>query len=58
MDDKEIEKHADAFASQVSTSHRVHADMFIGRTCYTTVTAIVRAAFVAGAKTALALKEE
>jgi hypothetical protein len=46
---------ADAFAAQVSTSGRVNEDLYLGKVCYGSVTAIVRAAYLAGLEEAAAL---
>lgn len=50
MIEEEMEAKAAAFAEQVSTSYRVHADLYIGDKCYNSVTEIVKAAFLAGMK--------
>lgn len=45
-----IEDDANEFASHVSTSQRVHADLFIGSSWHNSVTSVARAAFIAGAQ--------
>lgn len=52
LTDKEIDEMATIYSSNVSTSHRVHADLYIGKEEFNTVTSIVKAAYVAGAKAA------
>lgn len=51
------ERLANILAADVSTSSRVSADLYIGKACYTTVGAIVRAAFLHGVSAVLALKD-
>jgi hypothetical protein len=47
---EQIEKAAKEFAATVSTSHRVLVDLYLGRNEYTSVTSIVKAAYIAGAQ--------
>lgn len=43
---------AEAYSQTVSVSHRTHADIYVGNQTFTTVTDVVRAAFLAGAQAA------
>ena len=39
---------SDEYADKLSVTHRFHGDIYIGETCYSTITEAVRAAFLAG----------
>lgn len=58
LTEEQIKQAAEEFAAGISTSTRVHADIYIGGAEYNSVTAVVKAAFIAGAQMAKAQVEK
>lgn len=54
----DLDELASDYAGQVSVTHRIHADMFIGKREFNSLTDIVKAAFIDGFKAAKELQSE